>query len=259
MDKTDSKTARAELLDDGRIMRLVLDAGKGNVIGMRVIADLGELLEQARTTKSLRALVLDHEGDHFCFGASVDEHVPGKAEEMLPQFHDLAKDLLQLSIPVVCAVRGMCLGGGLEVACLADRIFVSPNAKLGQPEMMLGVFAPIGSALLPRRIGSMPAADLLLSGRIVKAEEAREMGLVSEIVDDPSEAALAWVREHLLPKSASSLRFAAMAARRAWADDFLVDLEHLEAVYMEDLMATHDAVEGINAFLEKRDPEWKDA
>ncbi len=108
--KTD--TVRAEPLDDGRLVRLVLDAGKGNVIGLKVIRDLEDVLAKLGEMKSLCAIVLDHEGDHFCFGASVDEHVPGEVEEMLPRFHALAGKFLKLRVPVLCAVKGMCLGGG---------------------------------------------------------------------------------------------------------------------------------------------------
>jgi cyclohexa-1,5-dienecarbonyl-CoA hydratase len=258
MEMIETKTVRQELLDDGRILRLILDAGKGNVIGSAVIGDLRRILESVAKARSVRAVVIDHAGGHFSFGASVDEHVPGEVEKMLPAFHALARELLALGVPLVSAVRGMCLGGGLEVAILADRIVASPTAKFGQPEMALGVFAPIGSALLPRRIGSFAAADLLLSGRVIGVEEAKGFGLVAEIADDPTEAALGWIREHLLPKSASSLRFASHAARRPWLEGFQADLEHLEALYLEELMATPDAREGITAFIEKRKAKWED-
>ncbi|MEW6071189.1 MAG: enoyl-CoA hydratase/isomerase family protein [Planctomycetota bacterium] len=259
METITTETVRAETLDGGRIQRVVLDAGKGNVIGMRVIRDLRDVLGRVSGARQLCAIVLDHAGDHFSFGASVDEHVPGQVEEMLPRFHALAREVLAARVPALCAVRGMCLGGGLEVALLADRVFAAPGAKLGQPELLLGVFAPIGSALLPRRIGSFAAADLLLSGRVVGAEEARALGLVGEIAADPGAAALAWARQHLAPKSASSLRYAAAAARLAWSEAFLADLARLEETYLTDLMATHDAREGIAAFLEKRKPSWTDA
>lgn len=259
METIQTETLRQELLDGGKILRLVLDAGKGNVIAGKVIGELRNVAAAARASAPLRAIVLDHEGDHFSFGASVEEHAPGAVDDMLPAFHALARELLELDIALVAVVRGMCLGGGLEVALLADRIVASPTAKFGQPEMSLGVFAPIGSALLPRRIGSFRAADLLLTGRVIKVEEATDFGLVAEVADDPTEAALAWVREHLVPKSAASLRFATRAARRQWLPGFEADLEDLEGLYLTELMATHDAPEGIAAFLEKRKAEWTDA
>jgi cyclohexa-1,5-dienecarbonyl-CoA hydratase len=177
---------------------------------------------------------------------------------MLPAFHALARELLELSIPVACAVRGACLGGGLELALLADRIFVAPDAKLGQPEILLGVFAPLGSALLPRRIGASAAADLLLTGRTIPAEEATRLGLAQVLAQDPGAEALAWARE-VCGKSAAALRRATRAARLAWMPGFLADLAAVEELYLQDLMKTKDAAEGIRAFLEKREPTWEDA
>jgi len=258
MSETRPRTIRVERLEDGKILRITLDAGKGNVLTSQLISEMRDSLGIARNSPSLRALVIDHEGKDFSFGASVDEHMPDRVADMLRAFHSLARELLELHVPIIAAVSGNCLGGGLELACLADRVIASQDAKLGQPEINLGVFAPIGSALLLRKISSMAAANLLLSGRIINAEEAHRIGLVAGISQSPGEAAMNWVCVHLLPKSASSLHFATQAARRTWVDAFFADLEYLETLYLEELMVTHDAVEGITAFLEKRDPVWQD-
>jgi cyclohexa-1,5-dienecarbonyl-CoA hydratase len=166
--------------------------------------------------------------------------------------------MLGSSIPFLAAVRGRCLGGGLELACFCHRVFAHPGAVFAQPEVSLGVFAPAASAFLPERIGRAAAEDLLLSGRAVAADEALAMGLVDEVAEDPTAAALAWARRHLLPKSASSLRHATAAARHGLARRFLADLRDLERTYLDDLGATHDGVEGLRAFLEKRPPRWAD-
>jgi len=252
------KTVRAEELDDGRLLRVTLDAGKGNVIGGSVIRELREVLALMAPAAGLRALVLDHAGPHFSFGASVEEHAPGLVRDMLPELHALARDLLATHLPILACVRGACLGGGLELAALAHRIFAAPDARLGQPESQLGVFAPLGSLLLPQIVGPARAADLLLSGRAVDAQEALAMGLVAEIADDPLEAALAWARAHLVPKSAASLRFVTRALRATFERRLLDGLAELERVYLDELMLQHDAREGIAAFLEKRRPAWED-
>jgi len=257
MEQTERRV-RSELLEEGRVLRIVLAAGKGNVIDRRAIADLREGLADAGSAPALRAVLLDHEGPHFSFGASVEEHAPGEVETMLPAFHALARELLALDLPILAAVRGLCLGGGLELAALAERIFAAPGARFGQPEITLGVFAPIGSLLLPRLVGAAHAAELLLTGRTIEAEEAQRMGLVAELAPDPAAAALTWARTHLVDKSASSLRFATRAARAHWIGAFDVALGSLESAYLSELMATRDAREGIAAFLEKRDPVWAD-
>jgi cyclohexa-1,5-dienecarbonyl-CoA hydratase len=251
-------TVRSELIEDGRLLRVILDSGRGNVIDSATIAGLREVLARHVRTSHLRGWVLDHEGPHFSFGASVEEHAPGSVEKMLPRFHGLIRDIVHLDLPFLACVRGMCLGGGLEVLLPADRVFASPSACFGQPELKLGVFAPLGTLLLSRIVGPRNAADLLLSGRTIAVEEARAIGLVSEVDADPSQAALAWARKHLLPKSAMALRHATRLLRRDLRERVLPALEEAEHAYLGPLMATHDAREGIAAFLEKRDPAWED-
>lgn len=258
MQDTQWATVRAEELDEGRLLHLVLDAGKGNVLDRKSLREMREALALLGTEPALRAIVIGHAGPHFSYGASVQEHAPERVREMLGELHALARDLLALDVPLVACVRGLCLGGGLELAALADRLFAAPDARFGQPESALGVFAPIGSALLPRRIGPANALDLLLTGRTIGAEEAAGLGLVSSVVPDPERAAFAWVRDHLVDKSACALRHVTRAARRAWARGFLSDLAELESAYLDELMLTHDAREGLAAFLEKREPVWED-
>jgi len=158
----------------------------------------------------------------------------------------------------LAAVRGQCLGGGLEVVSFCNRVFASPDAKLGQPEIVLGVFPPVASVVLPERIGRGAAEHLCLSGKSVSAEEALRLGLVDQIDDDPGAAALKYARKFLLPRSASSLRLGVRAVRAGWNERFLAELDRVERLYMNELMSTADAVEGLTAFVEKRDPVWND-
>jgi cyclohexa-1,5-dienecarbonyl-CoA hydratase len=149
------------------------------------------------------------------------------------------------------------VGGGLELAAFCHRVFASHDARLGQPEITLGVFAPVASFILRERMGRGGAEDLLLSGRSIDAGEALRLGLVDEIHDDPAAAAMAYARTHLVPKSSSSLRRAVRASRLGFARRFSDEIAQLESMYLHDLMRTGDAVEGLQAFLEKRPPSWK--
>lgn len=245
--------------DSGAIARLTIDAGKGNIIDRACVRDLGDVHREAVAGASVRAVILDHEGPHFSYGASVEEHKPGVVQEMLPELHSLVREFIESPVPLIGAVRGMCLGGGLEVALCCTRIFAAPDAKLGQPEVKLGVFAPVASVLLPLRVGDTRAAGILLSGEIVVAETARAMGLVDEIAEDPRAEALAWVRTHLVPSSAIAIRFAHRAVRRRVVEAVRRDLPVLERAYLTELMATSDASEGIASFIERRPPVWKHA
>jgi cyclohexa-1,5-dienecarbonyl-CoA hydratase len=247
---------RVEALEGGALWRVVLNTPKANLVDMEKCGLLSEIFLRAGEEGNLKAIVLQGEGPHFSFGASVVEHLPGRVEDMLKGFHGLFHRMLDARVPTLAAVRGQCLGGGMELAMFCNRIFASPDARLGQPEIVLGVLAPVASVMLAERVGRGRAEHLLLSGAAVSAEGALAMGLVDELTDDPAERALAYVREHLLPKSASSLRFAVEAARVGFADRFRKELADVERLYLTGLMATSDAPEGLRAFVEKRDPQW---
>jgi cyclohexa-1,5-dienecarbonyl-CoA hydratase len=257
--KEDRTTLSTDVLSGGRVLRITLDAGRGNVLSIAVLTELREAVAKHAGNVKLRALLIDHSGEHFSYGASVEEHRAERVGELLLRFRLLAGDLLRTGLPLVASVRGLCLGGGLELVSLCDRVVCAPTAELGQPEIELGVFAPIASLLLPDLVGRRNATELLTSGRRVCADKALEIGLVSDVADDPTRAALAWIGDHLEPKSGVALRHATRAARSSWALEFLTALELLEADYLEELMKTRDANEGVAAFLEKRAPRWHDA
>lgn len=249
---------KVELEKDGGLLRLRLNRPKANIVDAAMIAALRSALDRHLSGARLRAVLLEAEGPHFSFGASVEEHLPGSCAAMLRELHALILRLVASPVPVLVAVRGQCLGGGLEVAAAGHRIFAAPGATLGQPEIKLGVFAPAASCLLPERIGRSRAEDLLFSGRGIGAEEAHGIGLVDALADDPSQAALAYFEEHLAKRSAGSLRFAVRAARFDFVERVRLKLAEVERQYLEGLMATHDAVEGLTAFIAKRPPVWED-
>jgi len=236
-----------------------LDRPKGNILDGRMVEALNRAFRDATEEAGLKAIVLEGAGRHFSFGASVPEHLPGPVDAMIRSFHELFRTMLDCAVPVVAAVRGQCLGGGLELASFCHRLIASPTAHLGQPEIVLGVFAPVASIVLPERMGRAAAEDLCLTGRVLSAEEALASGLVDQIADDPTEAALSYVREHFLSRSASSLRLAVRAIREPLRRRVLTDLAAVERLYLDDLMRTNDAVEGIQAFLDKRSPAWRNA
>jgi len=242
---------------DAALLRLRLARPKANLCDAEMIAALHAALDAQRGAPGLRGVLLDAEGPHFSFGASVEEHLPATCGAMLATLHALVMAMLEFPAPILVAVRGQCLGGGLEVALAGHSIFAAPDAQLGQPEMKLGVFAPAASVLLPCRVNAAVAEDLLLSGRSVGAAEAKELGLVHTVADDPVAAALAWFDAHLAGKSAASLRFALKAARHARIDAVRAGLAAVEKLYLQGLMNTRDANEGLAAFLARRPPAWE--
>jgi len=251
-------TPLAAWLDrDGALLRLRLARPKANLIDAAMIAALHGALRDARGRSGLRGVLLDAEGPHFSFGASVDEHRAENCAAMLASLHALIVAMLEFPAPILAAVHGQCLGGGLEVALATSLIFAMPDAVLGQPEMKLGVFAPAASCLLPHRVGQAAAEDLLFSGRTLTGIDAKTIGLVDVLADDPAQAALAYFDAQLATKSAAALAFAIQAVRAPLAASVAGHLAAVERIYVNALMKTHDANEGIAAFLAKRQPSWE--
>jgi len=242
---------------EGALLRLTLARPKANLVDAAMIAALHGAFVAYRGQPGLRAVLLGAEGPHFSFGASVEEHLPDQCAAMLASLHALILAMLEFPAPILVAVRGQCLGGGLEVALAGGPIFAAPDAQLGQPEMKLGVFAPAASCLLPYRMGQPAAEDLLFSGRSVSGDEAKAMGLVQFVAADPDAAALAYFELHLANKSAASLACALTAARGAMIRDVRHRLAEVERLYVDRLMQTRDANEGLVAFLAKRKPHWE--
>ena len=244
---------------DGALLRLRLARPKANILDGEMIAAVASAFAQHREPGRIRAALVDHEGPHFSFGASVEEHLPAQCAAMLKGLHALLVAMLEWPRPILFAARGQCLGGGLEFVLAGSRLVVAPDAQFGQPEMKLGVFAPAASALLPFRVNQPAAEDLLLSGRSVGAAEALSLGIAQAIADDPAAAALDYFDQHLAAKSASSIGFAVRAARAGMLEEAKRRIAAVEKLYLEGLMATHDAVEGLDAFLAKRAASWRHA
>lgn len=242
---------------DGRLLCLTLARPKANIVDDEMIGFIQAALDAHIDQGDLAAVMLDSEGPHFSFGASVEEHLPGQCAEMLAQLHRLVLTLVEYPVPVLSAVDGMCLGGGLELVLSGNLIFASGEASFGQPEIQLGVFAPAASCLLPERIGQSRAEDLLFSGRTIDGRTAFDMGLVNVLDDSPADSALDYFDKQLAPRSSFSLRQAVRAARSDFALRVRTKLESVERQYLDELMAGLDPVEGLNAFVEKRTTQWE--
>ncbi|MBI2896742.1 MAG: enoyl-CoA hydratase/isomerase family protein [Deltaproteobacteria bacterium] len=248
---------KTELQHDGQLLHVTLDTPPGNIIDHAMTQALRQAVREASERPGVKALRFEGAGEHFCFGASVQEHAPDKVAGMLHRFHGLFRVLIEAAVPTMAVVKGRCLGGGMELAAWCSWVFASQNAVFGQPEVRLAVIPPIASVLFPWRLGGGAALDLCVSGRTWAAAEARERGLVESVCADPRAASDAFFAEHLAPRSATALRFAERAARRGLERALDVDLPAIERLYLDDLMATHDAVEGITAFIEKRTPRFE--
>ena len=241
--------------DDG-IARLILHAPPLNILTRSILQELCTALQTVRGYAGVRVLLLQAEGEHFSAGASVEEHLPGEFREMLKDFEAAVLALHAFPLPVIACVQGRCLGGAFELVQAADLIVAAEDAKFGQPEINLGVIAPIACALLPSRIGAARAAELLFTGDPLTAEAAAAEGLVTRVVPRASlhDEAVA-LAQRIARRSAAALRLTKEALRRA-AGSVEPGIAAASAVYADQLMTTHDALEGLQAFVQKRTPQW---
>lgn len=245
---------------DNSVARVILDDGKGNVLDNIMMNELISLLDSLQDKKDIKMITFEGAGNNFSYGASVEEHTKDKAEAMLESFHKMFYTIIGLHIPTLAKISGQCLGGGFELPLVCNFMFADKTAKIGQPEILLGVFAPPASVMLPLKIGHARAEELLITGRIIGAEEGKAMGLINEVFEDKASmevAVDAWIQKYICGKSASSLRYAVRAARASF--DFFMqrNLPLYTDMFIKELMETEDANEGINSFMEKRKPIWK--
>jgi cyclohexa-1,5-dienecarbonyl-CoA hydratase len=208
----------------------------------------------------VRVVAIAGEGRAFCAGVDVADHSADRVGAMIERFHGAIRDVIALEQPVVALVHGAALGGGCELALACDIVLARDDATLGQPEVKLGVFPPVAAALLPRLVGRQRALELVLSGRTLRAEAARAMGLVSDVVaSDRWQAETDDRLQRMAALSGSALRLAKRAVTGGLDLPFAAALSLAEDLYLRELMATADAREGIAAFLEKRTPVWQEA
>lgn len=241
-----------ELVREEGLVWLEFERGRGNILDRVLVAELTDAVREVERMEGVLVLAFRARGTDFCFGASVAEHQAALAPQMLSELHDFFRVLEATAIPTAAAVRGRCLGGGLELATWCGRVVATPEVVLAVPEIKLGVFPPIGTLSLTWRIGGARASDLVLTGREIGGEEALRLGVVDELAADPEAAVRSWYQARFRAISGSSMRFAWRATRRPIRRMLEEDLPGLEAMYLQELMATHDANEGIGAFLDKR-------
>jgi cyclohexa-1,5-dienecarbonyl-CoA hydratase len=242
------------------IGRIVLDNPPLNIMTGDTLRRLGVELRALADQSDLRVLLLTATGKHFSAGADVGEHLPPHHLSLIPLFLETVAALDAFPLPVVVAVRGKCLGGGFELVQPADLIVAGEGASFGQPEIVLGVFPPAACVLLPGRVPPGLAARLIFSGEPISATEAERAGLVARVVaDDLVERTALELARRIAGHSAPALRSAKYALRGAGAPGRLAALRNAGHVYLHELMETHDAVEGLRAFTEKRQPVWRHA
>ncbi len=253
----ESKLSRLGLSIDGAVARIVLSHPPLNVIDIPMMEELAHTLREIEARSDVSVVVLSGQGRAFSAGVDVTAHTPDKVEEMLLKFHTVVRALVASKKVTVAAVHGPCLGGGAELAMVCDIVYTSASAQWGFPEIKLGCYPPVACTALAGLVGQKRAAELILTGRTISGAEAEEMGLANRAVPEEKLAAVVdeTVRE-LLKLSPAALAVTKNAVYAWDAMHFDKGLARAEKIYLEELMKTADAHEGIRAFMEKREPKW---
>jgi len=230
-----------------------------NVLNIEVMEQMGAALDALAADSSARLLMICGAGEKaFSAGVEVADHTPDKVERMIEIFHSVIRKIEAFPVPTMAAINGAALGGGLEVALTCDLIVAAEGTKLGQPEIKLGVFPPVAAVLLPRLLPPAVAHELLYGGGVITAEQALAYGLVNRVFARASfrEQARAFAAP-FVELSRAALASTRKAVRAAAGRSFAAGLTDAETIYLNELMKTRDAVEGLAAFLAKRKPVWQ--
>lgn len=242
----------------GGLATITIDRPPQNVLDVATMAEIAQAAGRVEEDRTAKALLITASGDKaFSAGVDVLDHVPEKVVGMLDTFHGLLRRLVSFPIPTIAALNGSALGGGCELAIACDMIVARDGTRIGQPEIRLGVFPPVAAILLPRIAPSCRARELLLGGGLVTASEALALGLVNRVFPQATfRADCQAFAEQFLSLSRVALLYSKRAIAEASGRSFADALPVLERIYLKELMATSDAVEGLNSFLEKRKPAW---
>ena len=253
---TRRRAMKIRFSSDQHAYRITLDDPPLHILDIEMLEQLRDAIARVRNDR--HALIINSTGDRaFSAGASVADHLGDRVRTMLARFHDCFRMLARLDVVTIALVRGAALGGGCELALACDFVLASEHAKFGQPEINLGVFPPVATYQFSRQLVPRKGLELLLTGDPVDAATAERLGLTNAVFaeTDFNQKCDAWM-QRLFKQSASSLRIAKKAFRIAQSSDFDERLASIERLYLEELMKTNDANEGLKAFIEKRNAVW---
>jgi cyclohexa-1,5-dienecarbonyl-CoA hydratase len=230
-----------------------------NVLNIATMEEMNDAIASLTDNKEIKVLVITSNGEKaFSAGVDVADHTEDKVEKMLQVFHDIFRNLAKLNQVTVAALKGLTLGGGCEIAIFCDLIIAADNLKIGQPEIKLAVFPPIALLVLPRIVGLKKASELLLTGKTIEAAEAEKIGLVNKVVSlDSFDLEIENYIKSFTSLSLVGLKYSKKGIDLGLETTFTEGLEKIEKLYLEELMTSEDAHEGLKAFMEKREPVWK--
>ncbi len=245
---------------EDRVARITFARPPVNIFNIAMMREVNEALTECAQQRELVAVVFDAAADcrAFSAGVAVEEHAEETIFQMLDSFHAIFRNIEMLARPTIAVIDGPALGGGCELVAACDVAIASERARFGQPEIKLGLFPPVAAVLLPQVIGDKRARELMLTGELIEAGEAARIGLINYVVPSTQlERKTTEVLIKLRELSAAALEHAKRAIDLGRGRSLDAALKEVENMYLHELMKTQDATEGINAFIEKRKPVWR--
>ena len=244
--------------EDEGIFEITLNRPPVNVLNIEMMKELNSILERCTARDDINILVLKGEGKAFSAGVDVKEHTGETVGEMMSVFGRIFRLLGAIPAVSVAVVDGAALGGGCELATFCDLVLASGRAKFGQPEVKVGVFPPVAIPIFPRLLGRTKALELLLTGEVIGAAEAERIGLITRVFPTESFAGESdGFIAGLAGLSGAVLKTIKRCVDRTLYLPVMEGLDIADRIYLEELMPMEDAKEGLDAFLEKRNPVWK--
>lgn len=253
-------SGKLECVRSGAVLEVKLNRPPLNVLNIAMLKEMETILRQAAENRELKLVVLRGKGKCFSAGVEVKEHLPDKAPEMLEVFRKAIVALLRLPVPSLCVMHGAALGGSFELALASSLAYATAGTNLGLPEIRLASLPPVAAVLLPYMVAQQRVNELLLTGRSFSPQEAARWGLINEVWDPPesAEGQLKDISRKLVSNSGVALRACLKARSLPPLDVIEASLLEAEKIYLEELLPSHDAQEGLKSFLEKRKPSWKE-
>ena len=250
-------TARLNVEVNSPIARITLINPPLNVIDLPMMLELQQALAEIEPLTDISTILFQGDARAFSAGVDIKAHLPEQIHEMLTSFHAVLRAIVATRKVTIAAVRGACLGGGAELAAVCDMVYTARDSTWGFPEIKLGCYPPVAAVVLATLIGQKRAAELILTGRQFTGDEAAAMGLATRsVAAEELESAVERTLAELRQLSPAALAHAKKAIYAWDAIHFDKGLARAEKIYLDELISTADAREGIIAFLDKRPPKW---
>ena len=240
------------------VARMTLNRPEHNLLNEAMLREIADGISFAGERDDIKLIVLDSACKVFSGGIDIGEYTSQRVFQMIDAFHVAFSSMLEIGKPVLCVVNGPAIGGGAELAAFGDMVIATPKAKFAQPEITIGIFPPLASTILPYLVGPKKALEIVLTGEVVTAEQAHEMGMVNRLVPEAQlEKTVSELVARISGHSGPVLTMAKKAILGGMGLSLRDGLKHSMNIFLNELYRLEDSQEGLHAMVEKRKPNWK--